>query len=278
VESTPSTASFPTRLWTQLVDPTVLTLAVVAPVLWVARRLHLIAATPIWFLIGLLLVAFVMSCVTSALWGQYDQGWRLWARIAEQTFGITAVMYALGWGPMLAIGLIFGAVEGIRLSGSRAVAPAMVSSVAALTLGELAIAAGVAPTLVDQPLVHGLAVLAALGVTFTIKLFGRATTQTERVEAELRQSEQRFRALVQHASDIIMVIGPQAVISYVSPAFEAILGYSSAEAVGMVGEDLAHPDDVETLRAAITADNQTSLAGDAEVRLCHRDGTWRGST
>ncbi|MGO9876640.1 MAG: putative bifunctional diguanylate cyclase/phosphodiesterase [Acidimicrobiia bacterium] len=269
------TTSFRTRLWTQLVDPTVLTLPVVAPVLWAARRLDLIAATPIWFLIGLLLLAFLMSCVTTALWGQYHQGWRLWARIAEQTFGITAVMYALGWGPMLAIGLIFGAVEGIRLSGSRAVAPAMVSSVAALTFGELAIAAGIAPTLVDPPLVHGLAVLAALGVTFTIKLFDRATTETERVEAELRQSEQRFRALVQHASDIIMVIGPHAAISYVSPAFEAILGYSSAEAVGMAGVDVAHPDDVEILRAAITDGTQHSSVGGAEVRLCHRDGTWR---
>jgi diguanylate cyclase (GGDEF)-like protein/PAS domain S-box-containing protein len=273
VTSTPST--FRTRLWEQLVDPTVLTLAVVAPVFVVARRLELIASTPIWFLLALLGVAFVASCVTTALWGQYHQGWRLWARIAEQTFGITAVMYAIGWGPMLAIGLIFGAVEGIRISGSRAVAPAMVSSVAALTLGELAIAAHLAPTLVDQPLVHGLAVFAALGVTFTIKLFDRATTETERVEAELRQSEQRFRALVQHASDIIMVIGPQAAISYVSPAFEAILGYSSAEAVGMLGEDLAYPADVATLRAAITSGTKMSVAGDAEVRLCHRDGTWR---
>jgi len=275
VKSAPATSSFRTRLWAQLVDPTVLTLAVVAPVFLVARRLDLIASTPIWFLLVLLCVAFVASCVTTALWGQCHQGWRLWARIAEQTFGITAVMYAIGWGPMLAIGLIFGAVEGIRLSGSRAVAPAMVSSVAALTLGELAIAAHIAPTLVGQPLVHGLAVLAVLGVTFTIKLFDRATIETERVEAELRQSEQRFRALVQHASDIIMVIGADAVITYVSPAFEAILGYSSAEAVGMLGEELAYPADVSSLRAAITSGTQQSLPGDAEIRLCHRDGTWR---
>ena len=123
------------------------------------------------------MVAFLTSCVTTALWGERHDGWRLWARVAVQTFGITAVMYAIGWGPMLAIGLIFGAVESIRLSGSRAVVPAMVMSVAALSLGELAIAVGIAPTLVEQPLVHGLAVLAALGVTFTIKQFERATVR-----------------------------------------------------------------------------------------------------
>ena len=60
------------------------------------------------------------------LWGEYDDGWQLWARVAVQIFGITAVMYAIGWGPMLAIGLVFGAVENIRLSGSRAAVPSMV--------------------------------------------------------------------------------------------------------------------------------------------------------
>ena len=140
-------------------------------------------------------------------------GWRLWARVAVQTFGITAVMYAIGWGPMLAIGLIFGAVESIRLSGSRAVVPAMVlqrrrrwRSVSSRSRS------GSRRRWSTQPLVHGLAVLAALGVTFTIKLFERATSETEAAcEAELRQSEQRFRALVQHASDIIMVIGSDAI-------------------------------------------------------------------
>jgi PAS domain-containing protein len=157
---------------------------------------------------------------------------------------------------MLAIGLIFGAVESMRLSGIRAVTPAIVLSVGALGLGQLAIALAIAPTLVKQPLVHGLAVLAALGVMFTIKLFGRAVSETEAVEAELRaseaevrQSEQRFRALVQHASDIIMVIGLDTTVSYVSPAFESILGYSSADTVG-VSLQIIHPDDIDGVRGS----------------------------
>ena len=122
---------------------------------------------------------------------------------------------------------------------------------------------------------HGLAVLAALGVTFTIKQFERTTIDTERVEAALREREEHFRALVQHASDIIMVIGPDANIRYVSPAFEAILGYSSVEAVGMAGLELAHPDDVELLRAKIIGGSSVPRAGAAEARLCQRNGTWR---
>jgi PAS domain S-box-containing protein len=153
--------------------------------------------------------------------------------------------------------------------------PSIVLSVAALSLGELAIALGIAPTLVEQPLVHGLAVLAALGVTFTIKQFERTTIDTERVEAALREREEHFRALVQHASDIIMVIGTDANLRYVSPAFEAILGYPSDEAIGMKGLEFAHPDDIDTLRLAITEQATIPGAGSAEVRLRQRDGTWR---
>ena len=44
------------------------------------------------------------------------------------------------------------------------------------------------------------------------------------VEHSLRRSEGRFRALVQHASDIIMVVTADGTLSYASPAFESILG------------------------------------------------------
>jgi diguanylate cyclase (GGDEF)-like protein/PAS domain S-box-containing protein len=151
----------------------------------------------------------------------------------------------------------------------------MVLSAIALGLGELAIAGGIAPTLIAPPLVHGLAMLAALGLVFTIKMFERATAETETVAAELRQSEQRFRALVQHASDIIMVIDADATIRYVSPAFESILGYPAAEAVGMAGADLAHPGDLDALRAALAGSAPNSSEGNTEVRLATRDGEWR---
>src|SRR5262249_54434423 len=128
---------FGARLRKQLVDPTVFTLPIVAPVFWGARRLELIASPPVWLLCGLLFGGFVLSCVTTALWRTFHEGWRLWARVGEQAFGISVVMYAIGWGPMLAIGLIFGAVEAIRLSGSRAVTPAMLMSVLALGVGQL---------------------------------------------------------------------------------------------------------------------------------------------
>ncbi len=268
-------ARFGNRLWTRLIDPTLLMVPVVATAFWLAARLDLISSTPIWVLCLLLAGGFALTSLSHALWADSHTGARLWARVAVQTINITAVMYAIGWGPTLAVGLVFGVVECIRVSGSRAVVPGMVCSCVALGVGELAIAGGIAPSLIPEPLVHGLAVLAALGVIFTIKQFERATIETERVQDELRQNEQRFRALVQHASDIIMVLAPDGKIRYVSPAFETILGYPAAEAIGMSGADLAYPDDLDPLRGALVASTQRRRSGTAEIRLCTRGGEWR---
>ena len=150
----------------------------------------------------------------------------------------------------------------------------MVLSCAALGVGELSIAAGIAPTLVPQPLVHGLAILAALGVIFTIKQFERSAVEAEQAQDDLRQNEQRFRALVQHASDIIMVLASDGAIRYVSPAFETLLGYPASEALGMNGVELACPDDLDVLRDALLASSRDRTVT-AEIRLAARDGRWR---
>src|SRR5689334_25115081 len=116
-------ATFKRRLGTRLIDPTLLTLPVVAAAFWVAKRLDLISPTPIWVLCAMLSGGFFLTSFSHALWADGHTGARLWARVAVQTINITTVMYAIGWGPMLAVGLVFGVVECIRVSGTRAVVP-----------------------------------------------------------------------------------------------------------------------------------------------------------
>jgi diguanylate cyclase (GGDEF)-like protein/PAS domain S-box-containing protein len=266
--------AFRNRLGTRLVDPTLLMVPVVAAVFSLAARLDLISPTPIWILCVMLVAGFCLTSLSHALWADCHEGWQLWARVGVQTGNITAVMYAIGWGPMLTVGLVIGVVECIRISGTRAVVPAMVCSCAALGGGEVAIAAGIAPTLVPEPLVHGLAILAALGVIFTIKQFERSTIETERAQDELRQNAQRFRALVQNASDIIMVLASDGAIRYVSPAFETVLGYPASEALGMNGVALAYADDLDVMRDALVASSRQDRTVTAEIRLAARDGAW----
>jgi diguanylate cyclase (GGDEF)-like protein/PAS domain S-box-containing protein len=101
---------------------------------------------------------------------------------------------------------------------------------------------------------------------------------TERVEAEraLRESEERFRALVQSSSDIIAVLDADARLVYASPAAESILGYPDGSMIGRNVFELLHPDDLRPAQGAMA---ETLLEpGDErqlELRLAHADGSWR---
>jgi diguanylate cyclase (GGDEF)-like protein/PAS domain S-box-containing protein len=66
--------------------------------------------------------------------------------------------------------------------------------------------------------------------------------------ADLRESEQRFRALVHHASDVFTVIGADAVIRYQSPAIEQVLGYQTGSIIGRSLLELIEPDDQDIAR------------------------------
>jgi PAS domain S-box-containing protein len=68
-------------------------------------------------------------------------------------------------------------------------------------------------------------------------------------EEKLRAGEERFRAMIENISDAIALVDEQAIIHYISPTAERILGYSSAERIGFSAFDnLAQAEDVRTLK------------------------------
>ncbi len=92
----------------------------------------------------------------------------------------------------------------------------------------------------------------------------------------LRGSEERFRALVQHASDIITILDQDGTRRYISPAIERVLGYTPDELDGRSIMDLVHPDDL--LKRAANLERALHEPGvhiAVEFRIRHRDGSWR---
>jgi len=101
---------------------------------------------------------------------------------------------------------------------------------------------------------------------------------TERWRAELavRQSEERFRSLVQHASDLITVIDPDTTVRYQSPAVERILGYPADMVLGLKLIEGVHDEDKSRFVAAISdliSKPDTTVTGEGRVR--DRSGEWR---
>jgi two-component system, cell cycle sensor histidine kinase and response regulator CckA len=82
------------------------------------------------------------------------------------------------------------------------------------------------------------------------RLDGCVTDVTEQCRAEeaLRQSEERFRALVEKSRDGILLVDERTVIRYAAPAVTTILGYDPAEIVGRESLDFVHPDDLPAAR------------------------------
>lgn len=100
--------------------------------------------------------------------------------------------------------------------------------------------------------------------------------QRERGEAALAQSEERFRTLIEYASDVVTVLDARGRIRFESPSVERVLGYAPRELLGRDAFDLVHPDDAPRTREALALAIRTpGVAINLEYRFRHRDGSWR---
>jgi diguanylate cyclase (GGDEF)-like protein/PAS domain S-box-containing protein len=87
--------------------------------------------------------------------------------------------------------------------------------------------------------------------------------------------ERRFRSLVQHASDIIMIVTVDGSIRYVSPSVQRVLGHQAEALVGRSFVDLMHPDDQEWARPFLAGPAQScTQLPPVAWRLRRADGTW----
>jgi PAS domain S-box-containing protein len=101
-------------------------------------------------------------------------------------------------------------------------------------------------------------------------------TDRKRMEDERRESEARFRAVVEHSNDGILFGDANANILYRSPSYTRINGFGDEERVGHSGFDTVHPDDLEGVRSYwMKLIEHPETTHKTEYRIKHKDGTWR---
>ena len=93
---------------------------------------------------------------------------------------------------------------------------------------------------------------------------------------DLRQSEARFRSLVQNSSDVVSVVASDGRIVYESDAMRRVLGHEPSQRIGHPFAEIVHPEDVALVRALFSGLlDQHNAEQTCEIRLRHADGSWR---
>ena len=109
-----------------------------------------------------------------------------------------------------------------------------------------------------------------------IRVVLRDVSARKLIERRLRESEERFRKLVEESSDGIFLADAQGGITYASPSLNRVLGFSPDELLGTSGFALVHPDDVAAAQeyfGRVLAQPLEHL--DFHCRVRHKDGSWR---
>ena len=91
----------------------------------------------------------------------------------------------------------------------------------------------------------------------------------------LRESEERYRALAEHAQDVIAEITPTGEYLYASPSFAEVWGWQPQDVIGHSVLELVHPDDHGSIVDALSTGMLTHEPRAVTFRVLHKDGTWR---
>jgi PAS domain S-box-containing protein len=97
-------------------------------------------------------------------------------------------------------------------------------------------------------------------------------TERKKIEKELKESEEKYRNVVERASDGIVIVQDM-IVKYVNPRVFEILGYKPSEIIGASMTDYIHPDELPN----VIEHYKRRMAGDSvprsyESMLVRRDG------
>ena len=190
----------------------------VLAVLALARHYHFVADNPLWLLLGAMILT--QMCTTRVAVGvparHRQRAAAPAAHRADRAHRPVRLLERLGLAARGRLRVRGRDRDPLRRLALRARGRWRCTALT-VAVGELTIALGWVKSMVPEPEGHGLALLEVAGTCAVIWILSYNQGEKERVEGSLRQSERRFRALVQHASDIILVVAPDGTVELREP-------------------------------------------------------------
>ncbi|OHD64793.1 MAG: hypothetical protein A2176_10740 [Spirochaetes bacterium RBG_13_51_14] len=130
----------------------------------------------------------------------------------------------------------------------------------------------------EQRVVERTAALASVNDQLNIEIENRT-----RQESAIRDSEKKYRSLVNCIDDIVLDIDPEGVILFVNPAMRTITGYGPEEIIGHNLLEYIHPDDIDGFLDSLRRSRKTvkgrrkklieTICTDNELRIVKKDGS-----
>jgi PAS domain S-box-containing protein len=111
-------------------------------------------------------------------------------------------------------------------------------------------------------------------LTLTNTMLQQEISERQHIETALRESELRFRLLAENSTDMISQQDTDGVYHYISPACQALLGYSPDELLGQSFQTFIHPDDIDQLSGITRAVEAGANILTFSHRFRHKDGRY----
>ncbi len=89
--------------------------------------------------------------------------------------------------------------------------------------------------------------------TVSVKMLSEDMARRKKTEVALRESEQKFRGLVENINDVVFQLSTDGVFQYVSPAIEKLYGFKSKDIIGYYIGITTPPEDMPKVKNVISA-------------------------